>query len=230
MPSRPSLVKRLARSVAHVRALWGAGFVFPLIPAFYAVGVAAIGDLRPEHAVIGVLCALVAFGTPATKQFFIDVAPYLIVAFGYDLVRYARQAVLSADRVLGCELRSAELSLFSVAPGVTPQDWFARHHNPVLDLICAVPYTIFVYVAFIYAEGRIGRDHAPGLPVPRPSGRTPRPRLLRSRGAPGRDARGVASCDDADGLPAAPRPHGGLSPRREPDLTSGSAHVAVGRA
>jgi membrane-associated phospholipid phosphatase len=66
-------------------------------------------------------------------------------------VRYARQAVLSSDRVLGCELRSAELSLFAVAPGVTPQDWFARHHNPVLDLICAVPYTIFVYVAFIYA-------------------------------------------------------------------------------
>lgn len=135
----------------HVHRLWGPWWVLPTLPLLYAAVMLLIGDLRPEHAVVAALCALFAFATASTKQFFIDVSPYLLVAFGYDLVRYARRVVLSPERVLGCDLRNAELSLFSVAPGVTPQDWFARHHTPVLDLICAVPYTIFVYVAFSYA-------------------------------------------------------------------------------
>ncbi|HMJ10935.1 MAG TPA: phosphatase PAP2 family protein [Polyangiaceae bacterium] len=135
----------------HVHRLWGPWWLLPALPLLYAVVMLLIGDLRPEHAVIGLLCTIFAFATTRTKQFFVDVSPYLIVAFGYDLVRYARRVVLTPERVLGCELRDAELALFSVGPGTTPQDWFASHHWPVVDLICAVPYTVFVYVAFIYA-------------------------------------------------------------------------------
>src|SRR5262245_40706662 len=111
--------------VRHVRSLWGPWWTLPSLPVFYAVAMYAIGDLRPEHLVIGLLCAACAYATPRTKRFLSDVTPYLLVAFGYDLVRYARKALLTPDRVFGCEMRSLELSLFSVSPGVTPQDWFA---------------------------------------------------------------------------------------------------------
>jgi hypothetical protein len=67
------------------------------------------------------------------------------------MVRYARAWLVQADRVLGCELRSLELALFSVAPNVTPQDWFMRHHSPVWDVIFALPYAFFAYAALAYA-------------------------------------------------------------------------------
>ncbi len=111
----------------------------------------AIGDLRPEHVVIPLIAGVLAYATPRTKQFLLDASPYLFVAFGYDMVRYARSAVLVPERVIGCGLREAELALFAVAPGVTPQDFFAARHHPFLDLFFSVPYAIFAYVAIIYA-------------------------------------------------------------------------------
>jgi membrane-associated phospholipid phosphatase len=110
----------------------------------------SIGDLRAEHAVFGLACVVLGYFGPRTKAFLSDIAPYLVVAMGYDLVRYARRAALSADRVLGCELRSAELALFETSAG-TPQDYFAVHHAPALDVFFAIPYAIFAYVALVYA-------------------------------------------------------------------------------
>jgi len=78
------------------------------------------------------------------------VAPYLGVAVIYDLVRYVRPLFVTPERVIGCELRELELSLFSVAPGVIEQDWLTAQSMPLLDLIFAVPYAVFVYIAFIY--------------------------------------------------------------------------------
>jgi hypothetical protein len=53
--------------------------------------------------------------------------------------------------VHACGLRSFELSTLSVAPGVTLQDWFQSHHAPFWDLVFAVPYTVFAYLALIYS-------------------------------------------------------------------------------
>jgi membrane-associated phospholipid phosphatase len=137
---------------AHLRRLWGGWWLLPgALPIAYALVMWSIGDLRAEHVIIPTIACVLAYSTLRTKQFFLDVLPYLMVAFGYDSVRYARKLALSADRVIGCGLRDAELALFSVAPGVTPQDWFAAHHAPFFDLLFSVPYAIFAYVAIIYA-------------------------------------------------------------------------------
>jgi membrane-associated phospholipid phosphatase len=141
-------VKRLAE---HVTALWGRRWLLPLLPALYALCLAFVGDLRPEHLVVALISASLGFIGPRTKEFFVDAAPYLVVAIAYDLVRYARPYFVTPERVLGCGLRDAELALFGAAPGVTLQDVAVRHHHPALDLLFAVPYTIFVYVAFVYA-------------------------------------------------------------------------------
>lgn len=142
----------MKRILAHLTRLWGPWWPLPGgIPLGYLLVMVWIGDLRPEHLIIlGIACVL-AYATQKTQRFFVDVSPYLVVAIGYDLVRYARRVVVTPDRVLGCGLRDAELALFRVAPGVTYQDWFAAHNSVVLDLIFCVPYAIFAYVALIYA-------------------------------------------------------------------------------
>jgi membrane-associated phospholipid phosphatase len=135
-----------------VRSLWGPWWALPGgLPALYVLAVAMVGDLRPEHlVVVGVACIL-AYGSVKTKQFFVDVSPYLAVAIGYDAVRYAREAVVTSDRVMGCGLRDAEVALFHVGKGVTVQDYLQQHTLPALDLIFAVPYAVFAYLALAYA-------------------------------------------------------------------------------
>lgn len=125
--------------------------VFPLLPAAYVLVMAGIGDLRVEHVVLVlVVVGLSAFG-PRARAFLADITPYVLVAIGYDLVRYARRIFVAAERVHGCSLRSLELAAFSVSPGVTLQDWFQLHHTPFWDVVFAVPYTVFAYLALIYS-------------------------------------------------------------------------------
>jgi membrane-associated phospholipid phosphatase len=132
--------------------LWGAWWLLPGgLPLLYVAAVWAVGDLRPEHVVIVAIASALAYASARTKQFFVDVTPYLAVAIGYDAVRYARQVVVTPDRVMSCGLRNAELFLFSAAPGVTWQDYWQAHSLPALDLLFAVPYAIFAYLALIYA-------------------------------------------------------------------------------
>jgi len=126
-----------------------------LLPAvavsLYALVVLMLGDLRLEHVIVSALTVGLGLIGGRARRFMVDMSPYLVLAFGYDLVRYAREAFVTPGHVLGCGLRNAELALFRVAPGVTPQDWFAVHHAAPLDLLAAVPYFGFIYIAFGYA-------------------------------------------------------------------------------
>lgn len=125
--------------------------LFPLVPVAYVLVMAGIGDLRIEHvALLLVVVGLSVFG-PRCRAFLGDITPYILVLLGYDSVRYARRVFVTADRVVACGLRKLELSTFSVAPGTTLQDWFQRHHSPFWDVVFAVPYTIFAYLALVYS-------------------------------------------------------------------------------
>ena len=136
---------------AHVRALWGPWWLLPAIPLIYGLILLAFGEVRSEHLAAGLLCIALGYAAPRTKRFLVDVSPYVLVLMGYDVVRYLRGPFVTANRVLGCELRQLELSLFSVAPGVTLQEWLVAHAGPSLDLVFAAPYAIFAYLAFGYA-------------------------------------------------------------------------------
>jgi hypothetical protein len=125
--------------------------LFPLVPLAYVLVIAGIGDLRLEHVVLVlVVLGLSAFG-PRARAFLSDITPYVLVLLGYDTVRYARRVFVTAERVHACSMRSAELSAFSLSPGVTLQDWFQLHHAPFWDVVFAVPYTVFAYLALIYS-------------------------------------------------------------------------------
>ncbi len=125
--------------------------LFPVVPVAYALVMAAIGDLRFEHVLLAlVVVALGSFGV-RTRAFLGDITPYILVALGYDTVRYARHVFVTADRVVACGLRELELAFFSVAPDTTLQDWFQAHHSPFWDVVFAVPYTVFAYLALLYS-------------------------------------------------------------------------------
>ena len=140
------------RALRHLVSLWGP--FWPLPAGFFVVYcaiMAHIGDLRPEHVVFLVVVSFFAYVGPRTKQFLIDVSPYIFVAVGYDLVRYARRIFVTRDRVLGCELRDVEVALFPAGGGMSAQEWLVSRATPALDLLFAAPYAVFAYVALLYA-------------------------------------------------------------------------------
>jgi len=144
----PTVTRRGPPSLRY-GALWSK--LFPGLPVLYVLVIALVGDLRIEHTLLVLaVVALATFG-PRARAFLHDISPYILVAMGYDLVRYARSLFVTADRVWACGLRNLELSTFAVAPGVTLQDWFQLHHSPFLDLVFAVPYTVFAYLALLYS-------------------------------------------------------------------------------
>ena len=120
--------------------------------AAYVAVIGLIGDIRLEHVIVASLTIGLGVIGGKARRFMVDMTPYLVLAVGYDMVRYVREAVVvRPEQVLGCGLRNAELALFSIAPGVTPQDWLTAHHVAALDLLAAVPYFGFIYIAFGYA-------------------------------------------------------------------------------
>lgn len=142
----------MKRPFNHARSLWGKAYVWPLLlPLGYLLTMALLGRLRPEHGLLLAVCYVLAFASRRSKQFFLEVVPYVLFLYGYDLVRLGRDLFLRQDRVVGCELRRFELSLFGFGSNLTPGEWLQHLHSPTLDLLLAGPYFIFGYFVFIYA-------------------------------------------------------------------------------
>lgn len=142
----------MTAALRGMRALWGRQLVWPLlVPPLYALAMAALGRTRPEHWLLLGVCWFFAFGGRKLKQFFLEILPYLLFLYGYDLVRLGRDLFLSERRVLGCEMRALELKLFGFGTGRTPGEWLSSLHQPTLDLLFAAPYFVFAYLVFIYA-------------------------------------------------------------------------------
>lgn len=146
--------------LARPRALWGRWWLLPLVPAAFALVLFLVpgGQVRPEHVLLAVVTAALGFWGPRAKRFLLDIAPFIAVGLGYDLVRYLRPLFVTEGRVLGCGLRDVELSLFGVGPNLTFGEYLASRHTPAFDLLFAVPYTVFVYLAFFYAAYLFTRD------------------------------------------------------------------------
>lgn len=145
--------QRVRRVVGDARREWGSLAFLPFFTTAYVAALIVLGgQLRPEHWILAVIVPILGYAGARGARFLRDVFPWLFVIVSYDTVRYARAAWLHADSVLGCGLRAAELRFFSVAPGVTIQDWFVAHHRLGADLFFAVPYGVFAYFALIYAS------------------------------------------------------------------------------
>lgn len=147
------LLGRARRMIGDARGEWGAFAFVPFIPtAYVAVLLAVGGQVRTEHWIIGSVVPIIGYAGARGARFLRDAFPWVFVVVSYDAVRYARAAWVHESSVIGCGLRAAELRFFSVAPGVTLQDWFVAHHRVWADMFFAVPYGVFAYFALLYAS------------------------------------------------------------------------------
>jgi hypothetical protein len=84
----------------------------------------------------------------------IGVYPVGLVGVIYDVMAVAKRTFqFTSASVHVCDLRAAELRWFSVpfaAERVTFPDWFQAHTGPLLDLVCAVPYALFIYAVLVF--------------------------------------------------------------------------------
>jgi hypothetical protein len=136
----------------HLTALWGPWWPLPGgLFLVYVLGVTAAGDFRVEHGAVLAAVLFFAYTGPRTKRFLVELAPFVLVGVGYDLVRYARRVAVTPDRVMSCSLQHLDRALFPAGGGRSVQEWLAAHPIPALDVVLSVPYAIFVYVAFVYA-------------------------------------------------------------------------------
>jgi len=132
-----------------------------LLPAFYLLALLVLGgQVRPEHVLFAVAAPAFVLVGPRGAALFRGLLPLLITSIGYDCVRYARAAWVTADRVRSCSFKHAEVALFGVGPDLSVPEWFADHHVPVADALAGIPYFGFIYVAVGYAIWLAFRDRA----------------------------------------------------------------------
>lgn len=152
-------------AIAHARGLWGPWWLAPAaIVVCLCSTLFAIGDLRGEHVLLSAIVLVLAYAGPRAKRLLVALLPLVLTGAAYDLVRYARPIFVRPDRVLGCQLRAAELALFRAGPDTTLPDLFQRWHAPMLDVFFAVPYAAYIYVAaatglYLYCADRPRMQH-----------------------------------------------------------------------
>lgn len=147
----------MTRLSRHVRTLWprgSAGIWLPLPFVAWPLGCILAGLGRWEHVAIMLGVPLLAYATPRSKRLFVGLLPLGVLGLVYDAMRFVKDLGVSADRVHICDLRAIDMRLASVTVAGergTVHDWLQLHDSLPLDLIAAIPYGTFLFVAIAFA-------------------------------------------------------------------------------
>jgi hypothetical protein len=139
----------------HLRSLWPKWTLLPPAP-FFLWGLYWLlrGEVRWEHIALMTVPAALAYFNATSKRLFLGLAPMGFVAVFYDAMRFVKNTGLTASGVHNCDLRRIEMSLFGIEMDgrlTTVHDWLQANAVTALDVICALPYGIFIYAAVFYA-------------------------------------------------------------------------------
>jgi len=98
---------------------------------------------------------VLAYATPRTKRLFLGLLPVGILGLVYDAMRFVKDLGVSADRVHLCDLRAIDMDIASARIGAgtrgSVHDWLQLHDSLALDLVAALPYGTFIFVAIGFA-------------------------------------------------------------------------------
>lgn len=128
----------------------------PALGAGYIAAVALSGGLRADHVLVGCL-GLLDLYNEKTRLFLREFFPVIATGVVYDSMRYFYwNGIAGRVHVAGPYL--FERDWFGIG-GRTPNEWFAAHHWPALDLACGFAYLTYVgeYLAltlFLFFRGR----------------------------------------------------------------------------
>jgi membrane-associated phospholipid phosphatase len=139
-PARPSLPV-LAREWLLPSRTMKRRILPPLIGLTYVTVIAALGGLRSDHVVIGLL-GLLDLYNEKTRLFLAGFFPFMATGAIFDSMRYVYwPAIEGRVHVAGPYLFEREW--FGIG-GQTPNEWLDAHHNVALDLACGFAYLVYV--------------------------------------------------------------------------------------
>lgn len=107
---------------------------------------------RPEHALLAVAVTALFFIDPATRRIAVALLPFLIFGISYDWMNMLPNYEVNPVDIEG--LYNTEKSLFGIAVGegiaLTPNELFAVHHAPAVDLLAGFFYLCWVPVPIAF--------------------------------------------------------------------------------
>ena len=131
----------------------------PLPLVGWVVWRALEGEWRWEFLLFLVLAPALAWWSESSRRFFWGLYPFALLGLAYDAMRFVKPLALTPERLHLCDLRALDARWFG-AGGSTIHDWFQAHSSPVLDVLCAVPYGTYLFVAIGFAVYLYARDYA----------------------------------------------------------------------
>jgi inositol phosphorylceramide synthase catalytic subunit len=153
----------IRRMMTHIRALWpGPGVWLTFIFVTWAVASLVAGHGRWEHVAILLGVPPLAYTSAASKRLFLGLLPMGLLGLVYDLMRWVSGLALTPERVHVCDLRAIDMRIASVVVNGergSVHDWVQANTVTAFDLICAVPYGTFIYVAVGFAVFLYVKDY-----------------------------------------------------------------------
>jgi inositol phosphorylceramide synthase catalytic subunit len=120
----------------------------PVLSAGYLALAEALGGAGPEHFIAVVLFLGLALWSDGSRRLARVAMPFLLYGVVYDSMRWYEDIIRSPVIHLH-EPYNFDLRLFGIntASGrLTPNEWFQLHTNPVLDFVCGLSYTPFLFI------------------------------------------------------------------------------------
>lgn len=109
--------------------------------AFWLAVTAMCVGIRPEHPFMALLIAGLFFASGATRRLFVALIPFAVFGISYDWMNIVPNYTVNTVDVAG--IYNTEKSLFGIG-GLTPNEFFALHTTPFLDIICGLFYLCWV--------------------------------------------------------------------------------------
>jgi len=120
----------------------------PALCACYLALVHLFDQLHPEHYVAAGLFFILALWSDGSRRLARVGMPFLLYGVVYDSMRwyadYIRSPMIHLHEPYNFDLRL--FGIHTAAGTLTPNEWFQIHTSPILDFICGLSYTPFLFI------------------------------------------------------------------------------------
>ncbi|MCD8388369.1 MAG: phosphatase PAP2 family protein [Bacteroidales bacterium] len=106
---------------------------------------------RVEHVVLAVLIAVLFFASNPTRRLIVALVPFFLFGISYDWMNLCPN--YNVNPVDVADLYNAEKRIFGIAYGgamLTPNEFWALHTQPWLDVLCGIFYLCWVPVPIFF--------------------------------------------------------------------------------
>ena len=135
------------RGLTPWQKIWPLAFVL-----IYWLTLFALQGFRGDHAAMGIILLILNYGGHRARAFFRIFWPVLATGIVYDSQRFYSDYIRGPVHVQ--EPYYFDKKFFGIATDqgvLTPNEYFAIHHNAFFDLITGFAYLVFIGEYFLFA-------------------------------------------------------------------------------